>query len=631
MKDFFDYLRKDKIIQKLIEHYKVPHLKCVLEEYLKNICGNDHPLTDFSRNFDLSITHPDIFGNEYEQKISPKERKKLGEFYTPNQIVSYILEAVGFNPKKKIENKKLIDISCGSGSFLAQAIRVLINRFYKNCKGWENLGSIAERARLIVSSVKQNIYGIDINPIACILCQIHIHFILFEFLKEIRIEESDYHFPIFNIKNQNALIITETDQFDFVVGNPPYLFIRDIPQEQKRIIKENCFYTNKGQYDYFQIFIELGIKFLKNKGLLGYIVPDSLLALSNRSIIRKYIYDHTKIKEIYHIGPSFHLSVVSNIIIILEKEKYVNNREKNWIDTKTRDLQQNKILQSSLKNWNFKFLIDIDDIDISILSNLNKKNPKLNELITKKDFRILLSRGVELTKTGEIIFCIVCQKFIPLPKKDLICPNCKCDLKRESIEKIISDSVPIEDKGIFKLFIYSLNRYEIKEYKYINTNKIGINYKNLEIYNDRIIIRQLSQKNLICATYDKNLSFTSQSFYNLKVCQSPVKEFNNIYLLGILNSLLLSYYFIQLFGSYKKLFPRILIEKIKDLPIKVPESKEERKIASKIIENTKILLNSNEKSDKKIRQIQKIVDDLVFIIYTIPESHKQHILEFMNR
>ena len=38
MKDFFDYLRNEKIALKLIEHYKVPHLKCVLEDYLNNIC-----------------------------------------------------------------------------------------------------------------------------------------------------------------------------------------------------------------------------------------------------------------------------------------------------------------------------------------------------------------------------------------------------------------------------------------------------------------------------------------------------------------------------------------------------------------------------------------------------------------
>ena len=630
MKDFFDYLRNEKIALKLIEHYKVPHLKCVLEDYLNNICGNVQSSTDFNNNYDLSIPHLDIFGNEYEQKIPPKERKTLGEFYTPNQIVNYILEAVGFGYNKKIENKKLIDISCGSGSFLAQAIRILINRFYNGHKVRKNSGSPSERARFIVSRIKQNIYGIDINPLACILCQIHIHFILFTLMKDIRIEDNDYILPIFNIKHSNALTITETDEFNFVVGNPPYLFIRDIPNDQKRIIRENNFCTNEGQYDYYQIFIELGIRFLKNNGLLGYIVPDSLLALSNRLIIRKFIYHNTKIKEIYHIGPSFQESVVSNTIIILEKEKNANNREKNWVNTKTASLQQNIILQDSFKNWNFKFLIHLDDIDISILNNISNNNPKLNETITKKDYRILLSRGVELTKTGEIIFCGDCKKFFPLPKKDLTCPNCKQTLRREQIEKIITDSVPIKDKGTFKLFIYSLNRYQIKEYKYININKNGINYKDLEIYKERIIIRQLSQNNLICATYDKNFSLTSQSFYNLKIIKSPIKEFNNKYLLGLINSKLLSFYFIKSFGSYKKLFPRILIEKIKNLPIKIPESDKEKVVALKIIKKVEIMLQFSEDKGSRYYRLEEEIDNLVFDLYNIPDSNQLHILDFLN-
>ncbi len=630
MKDFFEYLRKEKIVLKLIEHYNVPHLKCVLEEFLNNICRNAQPLTYFRNNFDLSIPHPDIFGNEYEQKIPPKERKTLGEFYTPNQIVNYILEAVGFSYDKKIENKKLVDISCGSGSFLVQVIRILINWCYKVHKVRENSCSTSERARFIVSRVKQNVYGIDINPLACILCQIHIHFILFELLKDIRIEDNGYRLPFFNIKHSNAFTMTETDQFDFVVGNPPYLFIRDIPEDQKQIIRENKFYTNKGQYDYYQIFIELGIRFLKNNGLLGFIVPDSLLALSNRLIIRKFIYHNTRIKEIYHIGPSFQESVVSNVIIILEKEKSVDGREKNWVDVKTTNLQQKKIPQDSFKNWNFNFLIHLDDVDISILNNLNNNNPKLNELITKKDFRILLSRGVELTKTGEIIFCGECQKFFPLPKKELSCPICKHTLRREHIEKIISDSVPIEDKDTFELFIYSLNRYQMKEYKYININKIGINYKDFEIYKDRIIIRQLNQNNLICATYDNKLSLTSQSFYNLKIDKSPIKEFNNKYLLGVINSKLLSFYFIKSFGSYKKLFIRILIEKIKDLPIKIPESDKEKDVASKIIKNVEIILQSAEDKSSRHYRIEKEIDNLVYDLYNIPDSNRLHILDFLN-
>ena len=177
-----------------------------------------------------------------------------------------------------------------------------------------------------------------------------------------------------------------------------------------------------------------------------------------------------------------------------------------------------------------------------------------------------------------------------------------------------------------KSFISSINRYQIKDNKYIDVSKRGINYKDLNSYTDRIIIRQLSQNNLICATYAKDLSLTSQSFYNLKIWQSPVEEFNNEYLLGIINSTLLSYYFIKSFGSYKKLFPRILIEKIKALPVKVPETDDEKRDAIKIVENVRSILDDN----KKIELIQKDLDSLIFDLYEIPDKYREYIQNFMR-
>jgi len=370
---------------------------------------------------------------------------------------------------------------------------------------------------------------------------------------------------------------------------------------------------------------------LKNQGKLGYIVPDSILALSNRLIIRKFIYNTTKIKEIYYTGPKFNDPVVSNIILILEKENNNLERKKNTIRTKLSDLQENQILQEALNKWDFKFLIHLNDIDISIIEHLNNNFPKLKDLNKKIGFKLSVCRGVELAKTGEIIYCNRCEMYFPVPKKHLLCPECKSKLKIENLEKIIRDEIPDDKKEDFKSFLYSINRYQIKNNKYIDISKNGINYKDLNIYKDRIIIRQLSQNNLICATYDTNFSLTSQSFYNLKIHQSPIREFNHYYVLALINSKLLSFYFIKSFGSYKKLFPRILIEKIKTLPLKIPESPEERKIAIEIIEYVKKLLELNDKNQRIIGDTQDKIDSLVFDLYQISNDHREHISNFMNK
>ena len=112
----------------------------------------------------------------------------------------------------------------------------------------------------IINKVKDSIFGIDVNPLACILCQINLYFNLFELIKIIVENDNDYTIPIFSIFNNNAFQFNFNNKYDYVIGNPPYLFIRAIPRDHRIMIEKLPLETNKGQYDYYQIFIELGIK-----------------------------------------------------------------------------------------------------------------------------------------------------------------------------------------------------------------------------------------------------------------------------------------------------------------------------------------------------------------------------------
>jgi len=633
MLGFINYLKKENIIGTLEHYYKKSFADNSDQVFLKKIYENLTLLAKNSVNdkygklYNSDKLQFDIVGSLYENALDHAEKKKLGEFYTPISVVNYILNAIGYSTSNNIENKKIIDISCGSGSFIIHAIRILIKKNLEVFRKKKISELTAKEAKIIISKLKNNIYGIDINRIACILCQINIYFELFEILAIIRKSDITYQLPIFQIENSNALMMDHSEKYDYVVGNPPYLFIRDIPYDQRQIIESCNYKTNDGQYDYYQIFIELGLKILKNHGSLGYIVPDSLLALSNRSILRKYIYNTTKIKEIYHTGPKFNDPIVSNIIIILEKEPSLLEREKNKIRLKTLPNQENVIPQRIIEKWNYKFLIHLNKTDISILDHLNLNLIRLRDLNNNPRFNFILSRGVELTKTGEIIYCENCGKYLPIPRKLLKCGYCNSVLNKQNIEKIIYNTIP-EDalKENCKLYLYSIRRYQKTQYKYIDISRVGINYKKLNIYEDRIVIRQLSQNNKICATYEENLSLTSQSFYNLKIKTSPIAEFNHFYLLGIINSTLLSYFFIKSFGTYKKLFPRILIEKIKDFPVKLPISEKDKQKVKKIIEIVKRIL----KNIDEMETLQKDVDDLIFDLYEISETNRKYILNYMN-
>jgi len=613
MKEFLEFLKDNNIIPLIKKKYKnslkskdVEELLQEIIEHLLNLQNTEDISTskeDFSQN------KIDLIGDVYQNIVSIAHRKNLGEFYTPIHIVNYILNGVGYTFEGNIDSKKLIDISCGSGSFIIQAIKVLIKHLLSKFKTQNISDLTAEKAKKIINIITDNIYGIDINPIACILCQINIYLIIFDLLKVIIKADENYELPIFNIEDVNALELSLSYKFDYIVGNPPYLFIRDIPRFQRNLIEASDFKTNKGQYDYFQIFIEMGIRILKNKGILGYIVPDSLLVLSNRHLIRKYIHDNTKIREIYYMGPQFEDPIVSNIIIILQKESDETKRLTNLIQINhyKKRTEPSKISQKIIEKWNYRFLINLNDQDREIIEFLTINFPELNDLNVTPNFKIDIWRGVELGKNGKVIFCNTCNKYFPLPKNNYICKECKSELSNDSIESIIIKSIKGDLKKNYKPFLYSINRYKVKTLKYINTTKQGINYKGLNRYENRVIVRQLAQNSLICATYDKG-SLTSQSLYNLKILKSPITEFNNYYLLGLLNSQLLAFYFIKSFGSYKKLFPRILIENLKGMPIVVPEIDIEKKLSREIIILVKTILKLDKFDTKHYTNLQNKIN-----------------------
>ena len=306
----------------------------------------------------------DLIGDLYEHYLNEDERKEKGQFYTPHYIVEFILNRVGFFGKirNKINTKTLLDPSCGSGSFLVEAaIRLR--------KEGSNQETIAKRC------IVDHIHGSELTGFASRLAELNLIIQILPLVKRIENEEerqtqsfsvcsTDSLMKLYNHEEFEGIekvafdtseftstykdvfihLIASKNDFDFVVGNPPYVGEKGHKELFRRLQNHpywNHFY--KGKSDYLYYFIILGLSKLAEGGKLGFITTQYWLTADGAGNLRKYILQYAKIVEIIDfkgIKLFPEAQGQENIVFILEKCNIESERANNKI----------KIIQF-LKEW----------------------------------------------------------------------------------------------------------------------------------------------------------------------------------------------------------------------------------------------------------------------------------------
>ena len=175
-------------------------------------------------------------------------KKELGVVLTPPKTADYIVSRLGnISP-----NQKVLDPCVGPGIFVIALLK----------HGVE----------------KSQIFCHDINPDY-----------------KATIEDLGVRFKA--IDNLLSLNSESYDEFDIIVGNPPYLnkasnYVRSNRAELKKL------YGKINAHETYSMFIVNSIWRLKEGGKLGFITSDSFLSLSTHTKLRKFILKNCLINEI---------------------------------------------------------------------------------------------------------------------------------------------------------------------------------------------------------------------------------------------------------------------------------------------------------------------------------------------
>ena len=204
----------------------------ILLQVIKGLYASRDGIT----HYDFAAIDADVLGNIYEQylshilkktdkraKVESKEahRKEQGIYYTPTYIVDYIVrntlgEMLKNKKPEEVDKLKVLDMACGSGSFLLKSFDVLDEYYKRKDKDYAqnklDTNTEAQQITRRTQILKNNIYGVDLDPKAVEIAQLNLL---------LKAAETKHRLPDLreNIKCGNSLIdqsiSEETRAFDW--------------------------------------------------------------------------------------------------------------------------------------------------------------------------------------------------------------------------------------------------------------------------------------------------------------------------------------------------------------------------------------------------------------------------------
>ncbi|MBS0026713.1 N-6 DNA methylase [Chitinophaga sp. 22321] len=378
--------------------------------------------------FDFSIIPVEFISNVYELFIGHEEQATSGAYYTPLFLVEYIVSQTVtkyFEINKTDYNCKVLDPACGSGIFLVETLRVLIEKF--NALN-PNILKDSDKYREILRKISEdNIYGIDKDKSAVSVAIFSVYLTLLDYQSPRDIE--NFRFPKLYGKNFFSADFFDTNhefnavlkksEFKYILGNPPWkrgggdgerkpLFEKYIKQ---RKISEGhpiipiCISNN----EIAQAFLLRVSDFSTPSTNASLIVTSKTLYNINAQSFRKYFLTNYLVDKIFELSPVrrevFNKSndpAIAPAVIIFYKYAFGTETNVNYLDhysvkpnrffslfnlfvinrTDIKKVSQNLLLS---KDWLWKTLLYGHYLDYNFLLRLEGYQT-IDERILEKKF-----------------------------------------------------------------------------------------------------------------------------------------------------------------------------------------------------------------------------------------------------
>ena len=613
-----------------------------------------------------------IVKNTVGKLLKPETQNQKLETLTPKSKIKDITP-------KDISKIRILDPACGSGSFLLGAYQYLLDwhrdwyvandpekwatgrspALYQSGKSevrspksetdnWRL--TTAERRRILLN----NIYGVDIDPQAVEVTKLSLLLKVLEGESEQTIVKQLKMFheralPDLgnNIKCGNSLIgtdfyninvetgfkpvstvddeerrkvnpfdwekefpeIMKNGGFDAVIGNPPYG--AELPESAADYLKNN-FQTFVWRGESYLVFVEQALRLIKWNGLFGYIIPDTYLNLGFTQSLRTFLLQNSKLREIVSLPSNvFTGTTVDTTLLFVEKMAKITTYHESQVLVKIFNkkssiravTQPNREFSISTKVWfeQKAFNVRSNIAETNIITRIEGENKTL--LHFAEMFYGIKAYQVGKGKPPQTKEILEAKPFTSSRKKD-------------------ATFLPFFDGK-------HISRYELlwEQNNWLKYGNWLAEPRQPQKYEgEKILIRKIVGKTLL-ATYVSETSYCNTLLFVLKIKSKITLSY--YYLLGILNSQFIGWYFRKKFQiSADDTFPQIMIRDILQFPIPYSDNIRHDRMVSlvdQMLSLHKQLSSSMADHEKTVIQRQidatdQQIDQLVYELYGLTEE-----------
>ena len=198
---------------------------------------------------------------------------EAGVVYTLPWTVEIILDLAGYTPDRRLSELVILEPSAGDGAFL----RGIVRRLVESCRTHGDK----------LSKTRDSIRAFEIDPrsaagaveaVEATLLELNVPTSEAASLARAWVKTGDFleaalGFPV----------------ADFVVGNPPYIRLEEIPEAKAKLYREAFKRTMRGRADIYIAFYEAALMQLKPGGVCAFICADRWLLNDYGSALREYV------------------------------------------------------------------------------------------------------------------------------------------------------------------------------------------------------------------------------------------------------------------------------------------------------------------------------------------------------